>query len=517
MAQLVRSIAERDPDGRALADETGETTWGELDERVNRLIAVLRGAGLGRDDRVAVLSGNRREVYEVYVAALHAGLAVVPMSWELSTDLVAHVLDHSDAKALIVDPVYGAAVSAAAQDAAGLNLRLAFPGGEIAGFDSYEEALAGAAGLEPADQIGGRALFYTSGTTGRPKGVNSAAFRPGIPIEELGQSALMATQGTGIPVGGRTLLVGPIFHSGQFAFSVFPLLCGSQTIVRRWPDPEAILDAVDGEAATNSLLLPMDFTGLLRLPEERRAAFDGSSLEIVLHGGAPCPPDVKRRMLDWWGPVLVEYYGATEGGLFATLGVDDWRAKPTSVGRPLPFIEVQIVGEDGAAVPTGAVGGVYIRNLTGADFNYHKDPQKTNAAHLEPGVFTVGDLGYLDAEGFLFVVGRDSDVVRTAAGTVYPAEVQGVLAAHPAVADVAVFGVPGAGDHEQARAAVLVAGGHTAGPALAEELRAYVAERLTPDKVPTAIDFLDELPRTAAGKLAKAELRARYGPAQPTS
>ncbi len=511
MAEILLPYVEADPNGRALADEAGETTWAQLQDRTNRLIDVLRRAGLEQGDRVAVHSGNRREVYEIAMGCLHAGFLVLQTNWNYTTDELAFVLEDSDARILIADDHYVDIATEAAARCPDVELTLVLGSGVAGdGGGSYEEALAAADPAEPDAQVCGAAMFYTSGTTGQPKGVLSATFTPGSPVRELIDTAQGVRQGLSIPDRGRVMLVGPVYHSGQWSMTVYPLLCGVTVCMIRQPDADQILDVIDREGVTNLVLNPVDFVRLLKLPEERRARFDGRSLVQAVHGGAPCAPDVKRRMIEWWGPVVTEYYGASEGGLFALSTSEEFVRKPGSVGRVLPFIELQIITEDSQVAGPREEGLIYVRHRSGADFTYHKQPEKTADAHLEPGLFTLGDVGYLDEEGYLYLSDRKSEVINSGSVKIYPAEIEGVLAAHPAVDDVAVLGVPNEELGEEIKAAVKLGAGHDKSPELAAELIDYVADRLPDYKVPRSVDFFDELPRTDAGKLAKASLRERY-------
>jgi long-chain acyl-CoA synthetase len=511
MAELLLPHVARNPQGRALADDSGETTWAEFQDRTNRLIAVLRAAGMVPGDRVAVHSGNRREVYEVAMACLHAGFSVVQTNWNYKADELAFVLQDSDARVLIVDDKYTDVALEAVREAPDLTLLLRMRAGHGNDtFATYEQALAAASPAEPQNQVGGAAMFYTSGTTGRPKGVLPAGLRPGLPPRELIPIAQGVRQGLGYPEDGRTLLIGPVYHSGQWAMTVYPLLCGVPVIMTRLPDPTRILEIIDAEGITHGVFNPVDFVRLLKLPDEQREKFDGSSLRQVIHGGAPCAPDVKRRMIDWWGAILTEYYGASEGGLFALASSEDFLRKPGSVGHILPFIECRIVPDEGGTAAAGEEGLIYVRHRSGADFSYHKQPEKTAEAHLEPGLFTLGDVGYLDQEGYLYLSDRKSEVINSGSVKIYPAEIEGLLAGHPAVLDVAVLGVPNDELGEEVKAAVKLSPGYDGSSETEAELIEYAARTLAPYKVPRSVDFFDELPRTDAGKLAKASLRERY-------
>jgi long-chain acyl-CoA synthetase len=314
----------------------------------------------------------------------------------------------------------------------------------------------------------------------------------------------------GLAEAGTTLLVGPAYHSAQWAFSFLPLLGGSSLVMRHKFDAEETLELIDRYRVTNVHLVPTQLIRLLKLEPELRARFDGSSLQQVIHGAAPCPPEVKRQMIDWLGPVVTEYYGATEGAIISTIDAQTWLGKPGSLGRPLGHIEVIVVKENGSRARPGEEGQLYFRNKTGSDFEYHKDPEKTASAHLEPGVFTFGDVGFLDADGHLFMSDRKIDMVISGGVNIYPAEIEGVLVTHPAVADAAVFGIPHEEFGEEVKGAVELAPGHEPSEALERELIAHCREHLAGYKAPRSIDFETALPRHPTGKLYKRLLRDRY-------
>jgi long-chain acyl-CoA synthetase len=291
---------------------------------------------------------------------------------------------------------------------------------------------------------------------------------------------------------------------------MLPLVLGCSVVMRHKFQPEEVLSLIDAHQVTNVHLVPTQFVRLLKLPDEERAAFDGSSLQIAWHGAAPCPHEVKRRMIDWWGPVVAEYYGGTEGGIISMITAEEWLARPGSVGLPSKTVEVLVVDEDGNRLGPGEEGSLYFRNLLGTDFEYHKDPEKTAAAHLEPGVFTLGDVGYLDGDGYLFMSDRKIDMIISGGVNIYPAEVEGVLVTHPAVADAAVFGIPDEEFGEQVKAAVELAPGFEPSEELASDLIAHARVHLAGYKAPRSVDFEDQLPRHPTGKLYKRLLRDRY-------
>jgi long-chain acyl-CoA synthetase len=353
-------------------------------------------------------------------------------------------------------------------------------------------------------------MFYTSGTTGRPKGVRSSTFSAGAPLDVLEMVGSGLSQMLAIPNDGTTYLCGPVYHSAQWAFSFLPLLTGSRVLMRHRFDAAESLRLIDAHGVTNVHLVPTQFHRLLRLDEDVRRAFSGRSLQIVWHGAAPCPPEVKRQMIDWWGPVIAEYYGSTEGSIVTTVTAREWLERPGTVGKPSPLVELSVRDDAGRALPAGEAGQIYVKSLMGSDFEYHNAPDKTAAAHLEPGVFTFGDIGYLDDDGYLYLSDRKIDMIISGGVNIYPAEVEAVLVTHPAVEDAAVFGIPNDEFGEEVKAAVKLRDGHTGDDALSAELIAHCRSHLAGYKAPKSIDYEAELPRHETGKLYKRLLRDRY-------
>ena len=505
--RLLADVARTRGDEIALADEQGSRTFAELGDRVTRLVNAFRSVGLGPGSTIAVIAGNQREYFEVMLACAHAGVTYVPVNWRWVADEIAYVLDDARVEAVIVDTRYAETVAEALDDPRGAAVRLAL-GVHTDRFDDYEDFLASGDAHAPADQFLGGPMFYTSGTTGRPKGVRSSLTGNGTVPSEIMQ-LVASSMSNYVPKDGRSLLCGPAYHSAQWAFSFFPLINGSSVVMQHHFDAAQLCALIDQHAVTNVHLVPTQMKRIVDLGDEARAAFRGASLAAVWHGAAPCPPSVKRALIDWWGPIVHEYYGSTEGAFISTITADDWLRKGGSVGRPLDMMEVIVVDDDDRPVSVGAEGTLYFRNRMGMDFEYHNDPSKTAAAHLEPGVFTTGDVGYLDDEGFLWLSDRKIDMIISGGVNIYPAEIEGVLAGHPAVADVAVIGVPDDEWGESVKAIVHVREGVDASE-ITPELSAHCREQLAGYKVPRSFDFVDAIPRTGTGKIEKRVLREPY-------
>jgi long-chain acyl-CoA synthetase len=512
MAGLLAPMLQHAPADPAIRADQSALTWAELDGRVNQWIHLLRGAGLRTGDAVAFVTGNRAVTFEALLACLHTGLVAVPISWRLTGDEIAYLLADSGSRAVLTEPAYAAKVDAALRRT-DRRPALALVAGDhrTAGLAAAEKALSDVDQSEPADQCSGSVMLYTSATTGRPKGVITALLTPGADLDRVRRTVTTLGTAFGIPERGRGLLVGPWYHAAQVFFSLFPLLRGCDLVLRQRFDAAATLTELTRHRITICHLVPTQFGRLLGLDEAVRAGFDPVHLQRVWHGGAACPVDVKHRMIEWWGPVLTEYYAATEAGIVTTIDAAEWLARPGSVGRPVPPTEVLIVDPDGAEVPPGHTGAVYISRSPKQDFRYHNAPAKTASAHRAPGTFTVGDLGRLDADGYLYLTGRTLDIIISGGVNIYPAEVEAALVEHPAVHDAAVFGIPDDGFGERVMAAVeLAADAGVSTESVAETLDAHCRRLLADFKRPRGYTVLDELPREPTGKLNRRALRDPY-------
>ncbi len=476
-------------------------TYAELEDRSCRVANLLRAAGLAPGAHVAVLVDNRPEFFEICWGALRSGLYITPINWHLGPDEAAYIVDDCGATVLFAS----ATVPDVTTKLAGvgdLARRLAL-GGEIPGFAPYDEAIAAQPATRPDQECEGHWMFYSSGTTGRPKGI-----KPPTVGGPLGAPTGFSMLVRGLYGGGDDtvyLSPAPLYHAAPAGWSTTMQRLGGTTVVMERFDPLGVLALIERHRVTHVQFVPTHLVRLLKLPAEQRARFDLSSLRVVVHAAAPCPPEVKRAALDWLGPVVHEYYSASEGVGFCAIGPDEWLAHPGSVGKSL-MGPVHIVGPDGEELPPGEEGEVWFE--APQRFEYHGDPAKTAAAFDDRGWSSVGDMGRVDEEGYLYLTDRVSNMIITGGVNVYPREVEDVLVLHPAVADVAVIGVPDPEMGEAVRAVVQPAPGTSAGDSLAVELIAHARDRIAHYKCPTSVVFVDELPRLPTGKLAKRMLPA---------
>jgi long-chain acyl-CoA synthetase len=510
---LAELVAAR-PDEPAVVDASGATTWAELDRRVRSTVRGLRAAGLVEGDCVVGMLGNQVEMVEVSLACMQAGWLFVPLNWHWVADEVRYVLEDAGAAAVVVDGRWVDVVAEALRMPGAPEVPVQVVVGDAPrdGMRTYS-ALSSRAGDDTDDTEDvawsrGGPMFYTSGTTGRPKGVRGGLAQLGGPPEIWTLMAHSLRPVLELPDDRPVQLIcGPMYHSAQWVISTFALLCGACVVLQHRFDPDELLALVDRHAVTNIHLVPTQMSRLLRVEPERREQVDSSSLRSILHGAAPCPPAVKRAMIDWFGPIVTEYYGGTEGGFIARIGAEEWLQRPGSVGRPLEVVEVLVVDAEGRRQPPGEPGDLYFRSLLGSRFEYHNAPDKTEAAHLEPGVATLGDIGYLDDDGYLFLSDRRIDMVVSGGVNIYPAEIEAVLVGAGPVVDAAVFGVPDEDMGEAVRAAVVLRDGAVWDETTEARVIEHCRSKLAGYKCPRSFEVHDALPRSEAGKLLKRELR----------
>jgi long-chain acyl-CoA synthetase len=482
-------------------------TYAELDENSARLASALHALGLREGDVIALLSDNTAEAFEVFWAAVRSGLYVTPINWHLTPDEVDYILADSGAQALFVSAAVGELAAAVATGTPRITARYAF-GGEVDGYSSYSDLLA-SAGARLGDQPRGSELLYSSGTTGRPKGIKP--HRLPIQVDEPGEAVTALLQHAfKVTSDDVYLSPAPIYHAAPLKWSAAVHALGGTVVLMERFDAEQALRAIEQYRVTVTQMVPTMFVRMLQLPAEIRSQPDISSLRLAVHAGAPCPPDVKDAMIDWWGPILVEYYGSTEGHGVSIITAQEAKAKRGSVGKAALGV-VHICDDDGNELSADEVGLVYFERDVAA-FTYHNDAEKTaEARHRAHETWsTVGDLGYLDDDGYLFLTDRKSFMIISGGVNIYPQEIENVLTMHPKIFDVAVIGVPDPEMGEQVKAVVQLRDGLAPADDLAAELITYVRDRLAHFKAPRSVDFVDELPRSATGKLVKRTLQARY-------
>lgn len=497
MAIIFRDLAAEAPDKLMLSDGQRELTRAAFNDRVNRLMALLAEYGLGEDGRAAIMAGNSSDFLVAAIAVTFSNASLVPINWHLTADEAAYLARSSRCSVLFHDGERAAAAREIAE-------RAGDP--VLIDLSQFDDLLAGASANEPPDRPVASMIFYTSGTTGLPKATKMAQLPKGVSAEALeGRAALLGGSGTDVH-----LTVGPLYHAGPLPTAYYALLSGSEVRVMRRFDPEEALALIDQHRVTSSLMVPIHFVRFLKLPAEVRARYDVSSLKTVTHIAATVPPDVKRAMIEWWGPVIFEGYGSSEVGAVTLISSEDWLAHPGSVGQASPGWSFHIVDSEDRELPPGEVGMIYIESHTDLDISYLDDPERTAAVHRAPKQFTIGDMGWLDEEGYLYLADRRVDLIISGGVNIYPAEVENALLNHPAVDDVGVFAVPDPDWGHAVQAAVEIARGYEPGPRLEAEILEWARGHLAGFKIPKRIEFVDALPRFENGKLHRRLLRAPY-------
>lgn len=502
--------AQTDPHRPAvvMAGSGRTVTYGQLEDESSRLASALHARGLRKGDVVAVLADNAPEVFSILWAALRSGLYITPVNRNLTAGEVAYIVGDSGAKVLFASAALRDLAIAVAAEVEPESL-IAF-GGAVDGFESLDDVLVGA-GDPLEDRPRGADMMYSSGTTGRPKGVKSRMLpiqvdQPGDPITGLLSQAFK--------VGPEDVYLqpAPIYHAAPLKYAGAVQALGGTVVMLEKFDAEAALQAIQEHRVTIAQFVPTMFVRMLQLPEPVRTSYDVSSLRLAIHAAAPCPPDVKRAMIEWWGPIVFEYYGSTEQHGITLTSSPEWQAKPGTVGKAMIGI-AHICDDEGNELPAGEIGSVYFERDE-LPFEYHNDPEKTAAAiHPQHGTWTtVGDLGYLDEDGYLFLTDRKSFVIISGGVNIYPQEVENLLTMHDKIFDVAVIGVPDAEMGQSVKAVVQLKEGVEPSPEVEREIIDYVRANIATFKAPRSVDFVDSLPRTPTGKLVKRELTRRYEP-----
>jgi long-chain acyl-CoA synthetase len=498
-------LATIQPDKAAVtaADGTG-LSFAQLDDESRRLASLLHARGLRAGDTIAILVENIPRFLSVAWGAQRSGLWFVAVNWHLTTNEAVYIARDSGARALIASGTLAALAGQVAAHCPGLQTRLVIDG-DIDGFENFGAALAASSPERPINEVNGHYMFYSSGTTGRPKGIKRtvppAPFGRGLPLE----ATLAGLYG----FGPQTvyLCTGPLYHAAPLGWSLGTGALGGEVVVMDRFDPEACLALIEKFRVTHAQFVPTMFVRMLKLPPEVRARYDLSSLRLAVHAAAPCSPEVKRAMIDWLGPIVHEYYAASEGNCYFAIDSQQWLDHPGSVGQPL-LGTPHILDGEGRELAAGEIGQIWIESPM--TFAYHNDPARTAEAFNDRGWGTLGDLGHLDADGFLYLSDRRTDLIITGGVNVYPREIEEALAMHPKVADVAVIGLPHEEMGEEIRAVVQAAPGVTPGPALERELIEHCTRQLARFKRPRHVDFTSELPRLPSGKILRRLVRDGY-------
>jgi long-chain acyl-CoA synthetase len=497
--------AECTPDAPAIIMGTsGElVTYAQLEDRSSRIARALRAHGVHEGDTIAILMENNRQYLEIAWAAQRSGLRYTAINNHLRPAEAQYVLD--DCGAVVLFSSEAMADVVARLDLSVIPLQVC-ASGRLPGFRRYEDFLASAEAGPLEGEREGREMLYSSGTTGRPKGVRKQL--PGTAFGDPQSAPVIIASGMGRYCGEDPIYLcpAPLYHSAPLVWSMSLQRFGAAIVIMEHFDPVQCLELIEQQKVTIAQFVPTMFTRLLKLPEAERNGHDLSSLKIVMHGAAPCPVSVKQQMLDWWGPIIYEYYAGTEDIGSANIGPQEWLAHPGSVGKPIN--ECHIVSPEGRELPPGEAGLVYFAD--GRPFSYHNDPEKTASITNDQGWRTLGDIGYLDADGYLYLTDRQAHMIISGGVNIYPQEAENVLIGHPAVADVAVIGVPDVEMGEAVKAVIQPIDPAGAGPELKAELLAFCRDQLATYKCPRTIDFTDQLPREPNGKLYKRLLRERY-------
>ncbi|MEM6899321.1 MAG: AMP-binding protein [Pseudomonadota bacterium] len=497
---MSKYFAEEKPDRIAVRDASSSRTFLELHQNANRLVHALYALGLQAGDAIAILTSNRCEFVEVVLASLRSGLRLTPVNWHLSKTEADYIIADCEAKAVFVESRF------LNQDwissSHGDRYYISIGATETNALD-YHSWIA----EYTADEIDfpehGTFLMYTSGTTGKPKGVLRRA--PDIMQPQWEETFCDYAHETDVQ-----LCCGPVYHAAPLYFDIrWPLVSGAEIILLDKWDSEGVLDLIQTHQVTHLHMVPIMFQRLLALPEAVRAKYDVSSLKRVIHGAAPCPRETKRQMIDWFGPVIFEYYSGSEGGAGIVISSEEWMAKPGSVGRIEDPNILKIVDENGERVGPDEEGEILHKVDDQNPFEYFKAPEKTAKQH-KGGYFTLGDIGRIDEDGYLFLTGRSAECIISGGVNIYPSEIDQVLSGHPAVADVCTIGIPNKEWGEEVRSVVQLAPDAEASDDLKASILTFASENLSKFKCPRSIDFVDELPRLPSGKIPREKVRAPY-------
>ena len=499
-------LVEENPDKPAfyMADTGQMITRRQLADGANQCAQMLRDMGLKKGDNIAIFMENRPEFIEICSAASGAGLFYTAISTHLNMADVEYIINDSNAKILFTSETMGS-VAAALAETISKDVKRMVVGGALNGFESYEDKHSGYPTDPIPDPSNGRDMLYSSGTTGRPKGVVSKVEE--LPFGELPPSAMGLIMLFQINENAIYLSPAPLYHAAPLRFVLLTLRIGGTVVIMSKFDAQQSLALIEKYKISHSQWVPTMFVRMLKLPEETRTKYDLSSHQVAIHAAAPVGIEVKEKMIDWWGPILIEYYAGTEGNGLCAIGSQDWLQHKGSVG-PCFVGAPKILDEEGNELPQGEVGTIYF--VDGPDFEYHNDPVKTAASRNEKGWTTLDDVGYLDKDGFVYLTDRKSNMIISGGVNIYPQESENLLVMHPKVLDAAVIGVPHEEFGEEVKAVVQPRDMAEVEAGLEQELLEYCRANLSKIKCPVSIDFEADLPRTPTGKLLKRLLKDRY-------
>ena len=480
-------------------------TFDELEARANRLAHHFRDAGLAEGEVVAILMENNEHIHAVMWAARRSGLYYVPINTHLTAAEAAYIVDNSAAKAIIGSAALRKTCENLQEHLpAGLPGLLLIADDDLDGWQRYPECVVSQPVTRIDDEREGDLLQYSSGTTGRPKGIKRAL--QGVsPAEAPGMMSALVSYW--MDPDSVYLSPAPLYHTAPSVWSMTVQAAGITTVVLEKFEPESCLDAIQRYRVTHGQFVPAMFTRMLKLPAQVSRSYDVSSLQRVIHAAAPCPVEIKKQMIDWWGPIVDEYYASSEAIGSTLISAEEWLARPGSVGKPMNC-ELHILDETGNELPPGQAGEVYFSG--GIDFEYLNDAEKTAASRNSRGWITVGDVGYLDEDGYLFLTDRLHHMIISGGVNIYPQEAENLLVTHPKVADAAVFGIPDDEMGQSVKAVVQTVDPTDATEEFAGQLLAWLRDRLSHYKCPRSISFQERLPRSEAGKMVKAELIKAY-------
>ena len=505
MPKFAKEQALRTPDTPAMIDPYKTLTWEQVDELINRAANIILQTDLGEKRRIAVFAENAAETALAHLGGLFGGASSVPVNFHLTADETGYILKDSESKILFIDDKTAERGIQAAQEA-GIDLVIGWNCEKYENVTNWDDWLmTGSADTSPDAVTPRPNLLYTSGTTGLPKGTElpPTMFAGGSTMTEH----IQGLSQSGFAEFGTHLVVGPMYHTGPLS-GMRLLTLGIPSVILGRFDAETTLATIEKYKTESALMVPTHFVRMLALPEEVKEKYDVSSMQFAAHTGAKCPVDVMREMIDWWGPIFRDAYGASEVGTVCAITSEEWLNNPGSVGKSIPPFTAFVLDENLNELPAGTEGRLFFRDSTGRGIIYPNDPEKTALANPEPGLFTLGEIGYINDDGYVFITDRFSDMVVSGGVNLYPAEAEQILIDHPNVADAGCIGIPHSDLGEELIALIVPA--DPSSPTDTEELATWLRDRLSHYKCPRSYELVPTLLRNTMGKINKRKLRDAY-------